>query len=253
VGRLCPIDCATRRRSKVARRSVGKPYLRSEGFQQVQYSQSERVLLTPDTTVHLGPRTRLDHHVARSGEVFPRTPAVPCRPLSAFKGISCMCYGGSDARSAPIQPAAPFSASGSLAMLACTAVKPQPHSFQSARFFASQPYHGRRCQLRTSGAVQPCSRADAVGTVTSPMPFRVCPQQQYTSQQQTMPHMTSSDALPCCPHTTSHHFTLQVSTICLMMMLALAALATTASAADHMKAPTGMPLGWRRHAGGVAV
>ena len=38
-----------------------------------------------------------------------------------------------------------------------------------------------------------------------------------------------------------------------MMMLALAALATTASAADHMKAPTGMPLGWRRHVGGVAV
>jgi hypothetical protein len=158
-------------RSKVARRSVGKPYLRSEGFQHVHYSQSKRVHLAPDTTVHLDPTTRLDHHGACSGEVFAGTPAVTCRPLSAVKGISCMYSAGSDARSAPIQPAGTFHASGSLAMLACTAVEPQPHSFHSARFFTSQPYNGSRCQLRTSGAVQHCSRADAVVTITSPMPF----------------------------------------------------------------------------------
>lgn len=95
-------------RSKVARRSVGKPYLRSEGFQQVHYSQSERFHPAPDTTVHLDPTTRLDHHGACSGEVFAGTPAVTCRPLSAFKGTSCMYSAGSDARSAPIQPAGTF-------------------------------------------------------------------------------------------------------------------------------------------------
>lgn len=94
-------------RSKVARRSVGKPYLRSEGFQQVHYSQSKRVHLAPDTTVHVDPTTWLDHHGA-SGEVFAGTPAVTCRPLSAFKGISRMYSAGFDARSAPIQPAGAF-------------------------------------------------------------------------------------------------------------------------------------------------